>query len=140
MSSKLNAQIIQDEVQRFWNAFTSKDTQALSEFYAPESTVFGSISTRLEPGRLAATRRQREYFHTKAVLKARTSMVEVLMLGDAAGVAAYNFEFEATDVATGLGHAGTEKIAQGRATQVFGFDADGHLRILHEHLSIASKG
>lgn len=142
MAHKLTAETIEGEVQRFWNAFAAKDAHALEEFYAHESVVFGSISTRPEPGRLAATRRQREYFHGKSVLKARPSMIEVMLLGDSAAIASYNFEFEATNVAIGGNGAAKseEKITHGRATQVFGFDPEGRLRILHEHLSLPAKG
>ena len=48
----------------------AKDAEALAGFYAHESSVFGSAATRSEPGRLAATRRQREYFGAHSTVKA----------------------------------------------------------------------
>lgn len=140
MPSKITAESIEGEVQRFWNAFAAKDAHALEEFYAHESVVFGTSSTRPEPGRLAAARRQREYFHPTAVLRVKPMMIEVMPLGDTAAIASYNFEFEASNVASGSGGNTQEKIAHGRATQVFSYDAEGRLRILHEHLSLPAKG
>lgn len=137
---KLTADQIRAEVQRFWNAFAGKDAQALAEFYAHESSVFGSSATRSEPGRLAATRRQREYFGAHSTVKATLGVIDVVVLADgAAAVAAYTFQFHASKVMTALGSTAEESIRNGRATQVFAFDPDGKLRIFHEHLSTPDK-
>jgi len=137
---KLTADQVRAEVQRFWNAFAGKDAQALEEFYAHESSVFGSDATRSEPGRLAATRRQREYFGAHSTVKATLGMVEVIMLADgAAAVADYTFQFHASKVMTALGSTTEENIKHGRATQIFAFDPDGKVRIFHEHLSTVDK-
>lgn len=137
---KLTTDLIRAEVVRFWKVFCDKDSISLAEFYAPESTVFGSASPRSEPGRLAATRRQREYFGAHSTLKAHTGVIEVLILGDgAAAVADYTFEFSASKVMTALGGVTEESIRHGRATQVFAYDPDGKLRIVHEHLSHVDK-
>jgi len=137
---KLTVDHVRAEVIRFWNAFTSKDSEALAEFYAHESSVFGSAATRSEPGRLAATRRQREYFGAHSTVKASTGPIEVLILADgAAAVADYTFQFNASKVMTALGSMTEENIKRGRATQVFAYDPDGKLRIVHEHLSTVDK-
>ena len=124
------------EVQRFWNTFAAKSAEALAEFYASESSVFGSNGVRPEPGRLAAARRQREYFGAQSTVKAKPGLIDVVLLGDTAAVATYTFEFHATKVAGLLATANEEKILNGRATQVFAYDSDGKLRIVHEHLSV----
>lgn len=134
---KLTSEQVRAEVQRFWNAFSSKSD--LSEFYAHESSVFGSSAARAEPGRLAATRRQREYFSPSTTVKAHLGPVEVLVLGDTVAVASYTFKFSASKVANVLGGTTEENIQRGRATQVFAFDPDGNLRIVHEHLSTVDK-
>lgn len=137
---KLTVEQIRAEVVRFWNVFTSKDAEALAEFYAHESSVFGSAATRSEPGRLAATRRQREYFGAHSTVKASTGAIEVLVLADgSAAVADYTFQFHASKVMTALGGTTEENIKHGRATQVFAYDPDGRLRIVHEHLSTVDK-
>ena len=137
---KLTAEQVRAEVQRFWNVFAAKDAMALTEFYAPESSVFGSDATRSEPGRLAATRRQREYFGAHSTVKATLGTVDVILLADgAAAVADYTFQFHASKVMTAMGSSAEESIKHGRATQVFAHDPDGKLRIFHEHLSTVDK-
>ncbi len=135
----MTADQIRTEVTRFWNLFASKNAEGLEEFYGHESTVFGSAATRPEPGRLAATRRKREYFHAQTNVRVTLGPIEVMLLGDV-GVASYTFALHASKVAGALGKSVDENIEHGRATQVFAYDADGHLRIMHEHLSIAQRG
>lgn len=140
MPEKLTAEQIKAEVHRFWNSFSNKMSDQLMEFYAPEASVFGSSSTRSEPGRLAAARRQREYFHAKSTIRATPGLIDVVMLGDYAAVANYTFQFHASKVAGSFGAAVEEDIRNGRASQVFAYDPDGKLRIVHEHLSHVDKG
>jgi ketosteroid isomerase-like protein len=141
MATIVTADQIRSEVKRFWDVFSSKKANELAAFYAPEASVFGSLSSRPEPGRLAAARREREYFHPACNLRASTGAVEVHMAGDSGGVASYIFEFHATQVgANGGGKSGAEEsIRNGRATQVFALDPDGNLRIVHEHFSLPTK-
>lgn len=130
----LSPELVRSEVSRFWGAFSAKNVEALEDFYAHESVGFGSASTRSEPGRLSATRRQREYFGTSSPIKTQISAVDVVMIGDSAAIATYTFEFHATRTTTS--GKTEEHIRNGRATQVFAFDPDGKLRIFHEHLSV----
>ncbi len=133
----MTAEQIKAEISRFWSRFTSKNEEGIEEFYAHESTVFGSTATRSEPGHLAATRRRREYFHPETKVRVTLGPVEVILLGEV-GVASYTFALHATSVASALGKPVDEEIEHGRATQVFARDADGKLRIVHEHLSVAA--
>lgn len=135
-TTSLTPETIRAEVARFWNAFTSKSADILEDLYAHESTCFGSASNRSEPGRLAATRRQREYFAAAASMRSQLGHVDVVMLGETAGVASYTFQFHATKVSAARSKATEEHIANGRATQVFSLDQDGVLRIIHEHFSL----
>jgi ketosteroid isomerase-like protein len=140
MGAKLTPDVVKGEVQRFWNVFVDKNADQLMEFYGPESSVFSSVTSRQEPGRLAAARRQREYFQKHSVLRAIPSMIDVIMLSDHAAVASYNFTFHASKIATITGgNNHDEDIKNGRATQVFQYDSEGKLRILHEHLSSVDK-
>lgn len=125
---------IREEIDRYWKAFTEKEAASLSDFYAHESVGFSSTSKRSEPGRMAAIRRDREYFHSGSPIKASVEGVEVVLLGDSVAVAAYTFRFHARRSNT-LGKLVDEDIEEGRATQVFSYDSDGHLRIFHEHFS-----
>src|SRR4051794_24108719 len=125
MTNKLTAEQVRGEVLRFWNVFMEKNADALMNFYAPDSSVFSSVSSRVEPGRLAAARRQREYFHAKSTVRSTTGSVEVILVSDTAAVANYNFTFHASKVAAGAGGSSEEDIKQGRATQVFRLEPDG---------------
>lgn len=136
---EITVEEIRAEVARFWAAFTSKASDVVDGFYLPDSSVFSSLSARAEPGRLAATRRKREYFHTQSSIRVQLGPIDVQILGHAAAVASYNFEFHASRVAGALGKRVEEDIEQGRATQVFVLQSDGRLSILHEHLSFVPK-
>ena len=135
MPVRLTTDEVQAEVRRFWSIFAGKSPEGLKGFYAGESSVFGSSSMRSEPGSLAAARRQREYFTPQTIIKVQLGPIEVVMLGESSAVASYTFQFHATKVATLLGKAAEEDSQHGRATQVFTRDAEGKLRIVHEHLS-----
>jgi ketosteroid isomerase-like protein len=140
ISTPLTTETIRAEVARFWNAFTSKSSEVLEEFYAHESSCFGSASSRSEPGRLSATRRKREYFGAQASLRSQLGDVEIHLLGDNAALASYTFQFHATKVSSAAGRVVEEHIHTGRATQVFSRDQDGVLRIVHEHFSQPHQG
>lgn len=133
--ARLSPEEVRSEVTRFWNVFHSKAPDLLEEFYAPDASVFGSSAIRSEPGRLAVTRRRREYFDKQTSVRVQLGIVDVQLVGEEAAVASYTFRFHATRVAAGLGKALEENLEHGRATQVFVSDAEGKLRIVHEHLS-----
>lgn len=137
--ANITPDLVKSEVQRYWNAFTSKSADALAEFFAHESTVFGSAATRAEPGRLAAARRKREYFGPQSTVRAQFGAIDVVLLGGSAAIATYNLDFHASKVASALGAAIEEHIERARVTQVFAYDPDGHLRIVHEHISMPYK-
>jgi ketosteroid isomerase-like protein len=139
VADKITPDEVRAAVRGFWQAFESKSADALAELYAHEGTVFGSESPRAEPGRLATARRQREYFHVHSSVKAEPGEIEVIMLGDTAAVATYNFKFHANKQTTIMGKASEESIEGGRATQVFALDPKGELKIFHEHLSVVAK-
>src|SRR5262245_44460279 len=107
-ATKLSADQVKGEVQRFWNAFMEKNAEQLMEFYAPDSSVFSSVSARTEPGRLAAARRQREYFHKLSSVRATTGTIDVVLLGNDCAVANYMFQFHATKVQSTLGQGSEE--------------------------------
>jgi ketosteroid isomerase-like protein len=138
VATRLNAEDVRTEVSRYWAAFTSKSKALMEDFYAHQSSVFPTAATRAEPGRLTAARRDREYFGPKTTTRVNTGYVEVLIIGDDAAIATYTFTLSAANVASSAVPGGMEDIKFGRATQVFAVDTDGHLRIVHEHLSVAA--
>ncbi|HWR16441.1 MAG TPA: nuclear transport factor 2 family protein [Terriglobales bacterium] len=136
--SSLSIDEVRAEVTRFWNVFTSKASDLLEEFYAPDASVFASSSARSEPGRLAVARRKREYFDKQSSVRVQVGYIEVQLLSDDAAVASYTFQFHANRIAAGAGNAVEEDIQHGRATQVFLVDSDHKLRIVHEHFSVSA--
>ena len=137
--AKITAEQIRAEVKRFWTIMSGKRADQLAEIYAHEATVFSSSGSRSEPGRLAAARRQREYFQPLTTVTTTLGLIEVVLLGESAAVASYTFQFHASKVASAVGGVVEEIIEHGRGTQVFVLDPDGNLRIVHEHLSSVDK-
>jgi ketosteroid isomerase-like protein len=88
---------------------------------------------------MAAIRRDREYFQGGSKIQSSIEGIEIVLVGDSVAVAAYTFRFHATRC-DALGKYVEEDIQDGRATQVFGFDEDGSLRIFHEHFSQPAAG
>ncbi len=132
---EITAEEVRRVVERFWAAFVGKTK--LEDFYAYDATVFGSMALRVEYGRLAALRREREYFHPETAITTRiTGPVEVMIRGEVA-IASYTYEFHSSRARIGLEKIGDEDISNGRVTQVFARDEDGALHILHEHISRA---
>src|SRR5689334_9745235 len=105
MESKLNVELVKQEIERFWKAVEQKDSKSLLRFYAGGATVFSSSSKRHELGPLSATRRQREYFQRDSRVKADIGNVHVIVLGEHAesAVASYTFQLQASHVATMIG-------------------------------------
>lgn len=124
------------EVERYWGAFSSKSAEIVDGFYLSEAVVFGSSSGRAEAGRLAATRRKREYFHPDSHIRVQLGPIEVQPVGEDAAIASYTFKFHASRVAGALGKSVEEKIENGSVTQVFVRQPGGSLCILHEHISV----
>ena len=137
--TKITPDQIRAEVKRFWSVLSGKRADQMAEVYAHEATVFSSSSARSEPGRLAAARRQREYFQPLTTVNIDMGPIEVALLGDHAAVASYTFRFHASKVASTKGGVVEEIIEHGRGTQVFVLEPDGALRIVHEHLSSVDK-
>jgi ketosteroid isomerase-like protein len=139
MLPKLTIEQVKAEVHRFWNAFASKDSQALVRFYSAGATVFNSTSSRYELGLLSTARREREYFQRNTKIKVELGEILVVVMGEHAesAVASYTFHFHASNLA--LAGGGVEDIQQGRASHVFAYGPDGNLCIMHEHLSIPAK-
>ncbi len=134
-AKEIAADEVRRAIERFWTAFANKTS--LEDFYTYAATVFGSMATRVEYGRLAALRREREYFHPETVIETRiTSPVEVMIRGEVA-IASYTYEFRSSRARIGPERIADEHIRDGRVTQVFARDDDDTLRILHEHVSQA---
>ena len=125
---------VRTEVLRWWKAFNTGALDMLDELYSQEASVFSPAGERSEHGRIAIVRRKREY--AKAKIKAQPGNIEVALFDDVA-IAYYTFTSEVIGALNHTPAARSYTIHSGRATQVFALEADGKLRIIHEHISIA---
>lgn len=136
MNRKLTRELVEAEVGRCWHTIASNDTQRLRRMYSIEATVFQPRSQRHELGPSTATRCAREYSDPDCKVTFRLGEIHVVLLGEhaEAAVASYTFEFHAINVITALGIV-DRHVHNGRATQVFAYDADGAIVIMHDHRS-----
>jgi ketosteroid isomerase-like protein len=133
---KLTNDEVRKAVELFWSTFLAKSEDLLNSYYASGSTVFQISMGRAEPGRLGAMRRSREYFRPDTRMEMKLVAIDVVLVGSDAGIASYTFQFQATGRDVGGGKRVEEKLEVVRATHVFLRDAQGQLRILHEHFSV----
>jgi hypothetical protein len=114
-----------------------KRTGEMARFYSYDSSVFNPFSTRSEPGRISAVRKEREYYTAKTTFRAEvTSPIEVQMVAENVAVASYTFRWTASNMEQQvLGKRFDKAVRDGRATQVFVLSSEGELRIVNEHLS-----
>ncbi|HYL64693.1 MAG TPA: nuclear transport factor 2 family protein [Candidatus Methylomirabilis sp.] len=136
VTEKLTAEDVRKTIQLFWTTFLAKSEEALSAFYAPESTVFQIAMGRGEPGRLGAMRRAREYFNVDTRMELKLSPIDVVLCGSDTGVASYTFQFQASGRDVGGGKRAEERLELVRATHVLHREASGRFRIAHEHFSV----
>jgi len=81
-------------------------------------------------------RRARELFGPASAVGAELGSIDVQLLGDDLAVASYAFHFNVTRSLPN-GKRVRVDVPFGRATQVLQSDANGVLRIIHEHMSSA---
>jgi ketosteroid isomerase-like protein len=123
-------------VQKFWEFFTCKSKSQFDELYSPSATVFAADARRGEPARLMLVRRSRELFGQTSAVEAKLGSINVQVLANDLAVASYAFHFNVTRSLPN-GKRVRVDVPFGRATQVFQRDANGNLRIIHEHMSSA---
>jgi ketosteroid isomerase-like protein len=132
----VSAEQIRQEVQKFWDAFTSRSKSRFEELYSPTASCFAADGRRAEPARLMWVRREREFFGPKSSVGARLGMISVQLLGPNMAVASYGFQFSMIRMLANGSRVQIE-VPFSRATQVFQRGDDGRILIIHEHLSSA---
>jgi len=134
---KISADQVQAFVYRYWRVLAEKLAGEMEKLYTYDATVFNPFSQRMEPGRVSAARKEREYFAPSTVFRAEiTGPIEVSMPSDGIAVASYTFRWHAAGMAEHIvGKEFSKAVRNGRATQVLVMDFEGKLRIVHEHLS-----
>lgn len=133
---KVTNKEIRKVVGLFWSTFPAKSEEQLNSYYAAGSAVFQIARGRAEPGRLGAMRRSREYFGPETRMELKVGPIDVVLIGNDAGVASYTFSFQASGGDVGGGKCAEEKLDLIRATHVFQRDVQGKMPMLHEHFSV----
>jgi ketosteroid isomerase-like protein len=130
---------IDTAVRTYWKIFTSKkEVDNQKNWYTDNAIIFATTSKRPEPARLVSVRRQREYLDHATKMKVEIANIEVELLGANDGYAAYVMQFHAEQIATfkASGQTVTEEhMEHARVTQIFHREADGAIKIVHEHIS-----
>ena len=132
---------VEDAVRRYWIVAASKLTAELQSFYLDTASIFATMSKRLEPARLVTARRNREYMGTASRMSYELGAINVDLLTRDSAVAAYSARWRADEIAKPSAEGGKtsrENFTHLRVTHVFQRQYDGSLKIIHEHLSVAS--
>ena len=132
----ISAHEVRERVQHFWKVFRGKARTEFEAMYLSAATVFAVDGRRSEPARLMAVRRAREMMSESSSVEARLGFIEVQLLSPRVAVTCYPLHFTTTRNMPN-GRRYRADIPHLRATHVFTRDANGELRILHEHLSSA---
>jgi hypothetical protein len=134
--TSISPEQIREHVQTYWRVFSTKSKSDFSEQYLPNATVFTANSPRSEPARLMIVRRARELFGPTSSVTSKLGTITVQILGPALAVASYPLHYVVTR-ALPDGRRYRLNVPFARATQIFVRDAQGVLRIIHEHMSSA---
>ncbi len=136
-TAKISVSQVEEAAHRYWRILMEKLAGEMSNFYSYDAVVFNPFSSRLEPGRVSAARKEREYFGPQTKFRAEISgPVNVQLLTDTVAVASYQFHWHASNMEQKiLGTKFDKVVRDGRATQVFVLNPDGKLLIVSEHLS-----
>jgi ketosteroid isomerase-like protein len=136
-TTQISVAQVEDAVRRYWRILMEKLATEMSNSYTYDAVVFNPFSARLEPGRVSAARKEREYFTPQTKFHAEIiGPVNVQLLADTIAVASYQFRWHATNMEQKvLGKKYDKAVREGRATQVFVINPEGKLLIVNEHLS-----
>ena len=132
---------VEEAVRRYWTVAAGKLTNELQSSYLDTASIFATASRRLEPARLVTARRLREYMDSGSRMSYELGAIDVDLLTHDSAVAAYSARWRADQIAKPSARGGKvsdENFTHLRVTHVFQRQEDGSLKIIHEHLSVAS--
>ena len=135
----ITADEVSAEVQRFWDVCCSKSKTEYERFYLPDATVFAPDTVgSADSARLMLPLKVRELFAPTSSASAKLGPIEVQILEPGLAVACYGLHHEV--VRTRLnGKCVRIEMPWALMSQVFQRDDQGRLRIIHEHLSAATR-
>jgi ketosteroid isomerase-like protein len=135
--SDMSPELVNLRVREFWSILTGESRSKFEHLYSSDAIVFTGRAKHSEPAKLAAERRMRQLANATSNTAAEIGSVDVQIAGTDVAIATYTYKFQSSK-AQSDGSRMSRHTLFGRATQVFQLDANGVLRIVHEHLSSAS--
>ena len=134
MAGSITAEEVRARVRQFWEALSKKSKEQFESMYSPQATIMSSTVRRPEMARLMLARRMRQFFDPALSLKADVGSIQVQILGSNVAIATYPYSLHSAKAGRD-GDQTVKDTPNGRATHIFHRQADGGLRIVHEHLS-----
>ena len=135
--SDVSPELVNLRVREFWSILTGESRCNFEDLYSSDAIVFTGRAKRSEPAKLAAARRMRQLANATSNAAVEIGSVDVQIPEADVAIATYTYKFQSSK-AQSDGTRMSQHTLFGRATQVFQLDANGVLRIIHEHLSSAS--
>ena len=134
------AREVENFVQKYWAVAAAKDAEQQQVFYGNDAIVFTSTSKRAEPALLVSMQRRREYLSKDTKLRIHVAGIRVSAVGADGAVAAYTLEFHAEKIPLhgAISKRPEEHLSNARVTQVLERNEKGELKIVHEHISLAT--
>jgi len=128
---------VRAEIRKFWQIMCGRSGENLEDLYFPAAMVLTGKARTPETANVVLARRARQISTPASGSTADLGPVEVQVPEPGVAIASYTYKFHHTRP----GERGMEKrhTMYGRATQIFQLDAQGALRIVHEHLSAATN-
>jgi ketosteroid isomerase-like protein len=129
---------VRAEIRKFWQIMCGKSPDKLEDVYSPAAMVLTGKARTPEAANVVLARRARQISAPDSGSTADLGAVEVQIPEPGVAIASYTYKFLHTRPDE---RGGVEKrhTMYGRATQIFQLDAQGALRIVHEHLSAATN-
>lgn len=136
-SGSISPEQVCAQVEKFWRIMCGKSHERLDDLYASSALVLTGKARKPEPAYSALERRGKQIGALSGAV-AEVGAIEVQLAENGVAVASYTYKFhqKRPDQAGGVEKRHT---MYGRATQIFQSDANGTLRIVHEHLSAATN-
>jgi ketosteroid isomerase-like protein len=138
MSSSISAEEVGRYIEKFWKIMCGNSTERLEELYSANALVLTGKAKKPEPAHLAIERRMRQVREPAGGAVSELGSIEIDIPVPGVAVTSYTYKFhrKGADQSGGVVKRHT---MFGRATQIFQQDAEGKLRIVHEHLSAAAN-
>lgn len=138
MSGTISPDQVRAEIRKFWQIMCGKSAERLDNLYSPSAVVLTGKARKPEEANVVLARRARQISSPNSGSSADLGPVEVQIPEPGVAIASYTYKFQHTRPGE-TGNLEKRHTMYGRATQIFQVDAQGALRIVHEHLSAATN-